>query len=152
MSEGLAVLGSVIPTPLWRLAIPSCLDGGKLLPNSFDLRLELNPPEGYISFWAGTGATVNEKLNFVANKILSIRPLPRNGKLLAVDLDEVEDSINQPNRVIGFSEERCPHYGMRYLVDDECLILEAKTMLAEISSLHSYACVLEERKLSCSCT
>lgn len=126
------------PESLWRYVKPSWLDAtGCLLPICFDLRSEKDPPEDYVSFHEGIGASESERLASVVSVMTNKGfTLKRTGRMLSIQVDDVCQVINEPNPVIRFVDKGRPHYGMCYLTEDDSLVLEAKNLLALTAELH----------------
>lgn len=129
-------VSKAFPDTLWRYVKPSWLDSsGSLLPYCFDLRSE--PPEEYVSFFEGQGETEQQMLSSVIGALaLSRFVLKETGRILSIDPQHACRLINCPVPIIEFKDQRRPHFGMFYLIEDEPSRLEAKNILSQIVSLH----------------
>lgn len=133
-----------LPDYLWRYVKPSGHNGLVALPNSYDLRPLQTPPETSVSFWDGCSSDVEANIRNVIGYLADRKfELKKNGRILSLCMATVEKQVNQPVKVVEFEAQGHPHYGMSYVVEDEWLVHEAKSMLADLSQLHSYSGLLK---------
>lgn len=135
------VIVEYIPDHLWRYVAPSNHKNGAILPSAFGLR-DKTPPERYVSLQEGSGETIQEKLSSAIgifnSKGWNMRATAR---LALVDVQSVYSTVNLPNKIIEFKDERRPHYGMYYVSNDETLIHEAKSLLQLCCTLYELNCL-----------
>ncbi|MFI7864503.1 hypothetical protein [Ectopseudomonas khazarica] len=126
---------AVLPYYLWRYMKPSIISG-TADESVFDLRID--PPEDYVSMFEGVGADYFSIANSALKNILSRRKVSRSGRIVSLDLKEIDQTINYPQPLVGFREYGRPHFGMHYLTGEEHLVLEVQTMLEVMCPQHPY--------------
>lgn len=110
---------------------PSWVSNGDVSINAFDLRLNRQPPEEYISFFEIQGDCDRKRLSNAylnAKKIMSIKS---SGFIAIFSINEVLLLINQNRNIVWFTDEKLPHLGLHYSKKASPQeILEAKNFLS----------------------
>lgn len=110
---------------------PSYVKESSVSPNAFDLRLNRNVPEPYVSFFLSRGPSDEEKFWDVFEKSKAGLTPKKNGFICLISIEEALNAINIGNELIWFTDERIPHLGLRYSTDaSNQEILEAKSLLS----------------------
>lgn len=128
---------NLIPNELIRHLNPEWIKNEEILDEAFQLRTR--PPEDYISFvYSGKNSEL-EKMIDAAIFLRKIgRKVKNNSHFLFLNTNETLKEVNKKREIISFKSERHPKYGMYYSTDVTADILEAKAVLAIMSSLHKY--------------
>lgn len=110
---------------------PSWVSDGEVSINAFDLRLNRQSPEEYISFFEASGDSDKERFTCAyqnVKKLMSIKP---SAYISIIPIDTVLLFVNQNGNIVWFTDEKLPHLGLHYSKNASFQeILEAKNLLA----------------------